>query len=157
MTSARGTNATSPCASPDGTAYPELASRRSAAPPTGIVIDHGGGGGGSSAGSSSDGGGVGLGGEGGGRAAAGSVMLIVVAVAKPGRSRNGWARSEPASRAPAEILTSEWSARYAGSTANNRAAVGAAPSADTTTSADAKRSTRWTPGTVTIWALTAAM
>src|SRR5687768_17585647 len=120
MTSAFGTRATSPCASPDGIAYQVLAARRSAVPPTGMVIDHGGGGGGSSGAGSSSGDGAGLGGGGGGRAAAGRVMLIVAAVPKPGTSRNGWARSAPASSDPADTATSEWSARYAGSTANNR-------------------------------------
>src|SRR3954447_24342585 len=70
MISARGTRATSPCASPDGTAYHVLAWRRSAVPPTGMAIDHVGGGGGSEAHSSSvrwvrRGGGGGGGGRGG--------------------------------------------------------------------------------------------
>src|SRR5690349_18809703 len=140
MTSDRGTSATSPCASPEGTAYHVVAWRRSAVPPTGIVIDHGGGGGGSAVASSSAGG-AGLGGGGGGGGAAGSAIVIAVAVAYPGSARSGSASSAPDCSAPDDTFTSGWCSRYAGSTANSRAGVGAAPSADTTTSADAKRST----------------
>src|SRR5690349_2734194 len=106
MTSARGTRATSPCASPDGTAYQVLACRRSAVPPTGIVIDQGGGGGGSGVASSSVG--VGLGGGVGGGGAGGSVMETDAAVANPGSARSGSASSAPASSAPDDTFTSGW-------------------------------------------------
>src|SRR3954451_17219016 len=101
MISARGTRAMSPCASPDGTAYQVLASRRSAVPPTGMVIDHGGGGGGVSAGASSSAGGVAPGGGAGGGGPAGSVMEIEDAVSYPGTARSGWASSAPACSDPA--------------------------------------------------------
>src|SRR3954453_4530074 len=108
MTSARGTSATSACASPDGAAYHVLAWRRSGVPPAGMVIDHGGGGGGSGAASSSVGA-VGLGGGGGGGGAAGSAIEIVVAEAHPGRAPSGSPSSAPASSAPDVTFTSGWS------------------------------------------------
>src|SRR4051795_8002648 len=92
MTSERGTRATSPWASPDGTAYQVVSERRSADPPTGRVNDHGGGGGGASSGGPSSVGGAGLGGGGGGGGAAGGMIEIEGGGEKPGRSRSGWGR-----------------------------------------------------------------
>src|SRR3954453_8778081 len=157
MTSERGTRAMSPWASPDGTAYQVVSERRSADPPTGRVNDHGGGGGGASSGGPSSVGGAGLGGGGGGGGAAGSMIEIEVAVENPGSSRSGWVSSAPACSSVGDRDTSGWCWGYSGSTANNRTGVGGAPSADTTTSAVAKRSTCRTPGTVAICAPAAAM
>src|SRR3954452_19605725 len=109
MTSDRGTTAMSPCASPDGTAYQVLASRRSAVPLTGRASDHGGGGGGAGSTGSSGGGvgpgGVAPGGGAGGGGAAGRESDTDVAVAKPGSVRNGWVSSAPVCSSAGESRT----------------------------------------------------